>query len=112
MAFKLKSGNGPLKFRNMGSSPAKHAGEDSFSHHANITGDSDHWAWQDKTDDKVEEKEEKQEDKSWISKAKDKMKGHITDVTSTVSDLSEGKDYDETAMSKWKDKLWKHTINK
>ena len=36
MAFKLKSGNGPLKFKNMGSSPIRHDDPVSHSHPDNI----------------------------------------------------------------------------
>ena len=36
MAFKLRSGNGPLKFKNMGSSPVRHDDPVSHSHPENI----------------------------------------------------------------------------
>ena len=44
--FKLRSGN-TTSFKEMGSSPVKHSGSDSWAHHMNLTGESDHYAWQD-----------------------------------------------------------------
>ena len=112
MAYKMKGS--PFQ-RNFGiGSPMKHVGEDSGKHHMNITGESDHYAWQDKPKSKkttTKLKVEKTKE-SKISKAKKKIKGHVSDIISTAKDLSKGKDYKGTKMSKWKDWLWKKTINK
>jgi len=55
--FKLKSGN-TTSFKEMGSSPMKHSGSDSGKHHMNLTGESDHYAWQDPATPSLEQIEE------------------------------------------------------
>ena len=55
--FKLKSGN-TTSFKEMGSSPMEHSGSDSGKHHMNLTGESDHYAWQDPAPPSLEQIEE------------------------------------------------------